>query len=358
MATAAKPKSKTPAKKAPKKTAKKTKKPSAAPLSPLRLAARLVPLAVVSVVLVLCAVGDFYVHHPADWLQDHRSFISAPLEWFGDRTAFLTDALGWTGHDCVYETDDPIPEGEILFSGEPVRSAPPAPKDLVTLNRGDFLVGWSPSLRHPVWAAYHVPSKLRFEAGKRPAYTKDRSVESSPLPADYAHAGYDRGHMVPNFAIATRFGQDAQKKTFQMTNIAPQSPGLNRGPWREMEHRIAEFWTQKYGEMWVIVGAIPGTQTLPAAKNVSVPAQFYMVVVGQTSEGVRALAVLLDQNAKRGDFPVHNIVTIDELEKLSGLEFFPDMPKFLKTPLKLDRPTRLWPVRFRDLVKLILTRFI
>ena len=34
------------------------------------------------------------------------------------------------------------------------------------------------------------------------------------------------------------------------------------------------------------------------------------------------------------------------------------MPKFLKTPLKLDRPTRLWPVRLQDIFKLIMIRFV
>ena len=341
----------------PTRKSKKGKKTS--PSSPMRRVARIVAIAVASILAALCVGGDFYVHHSPEWLADHRSFFTAPLEWFGDRTAFMTDALGWTGHDCVYETDDPVPEGQVLFAGAPVRVGAPAPSDLVTLDRGSFQIGWSPSLRHPVWAAYHVPREARFDNGKRPSFQKDRSVDSSPSPADYTNTHYDRGHMVPNRAIVTRFGPDLQKKTFQMTNIAPQRPGLNRGPWREMEQRIADLWTQKYGEIWVVVGAIPNSSTREKLANsaVSVPEKFFMVAVAQTSDGVRALAVLLEQGAKRGDFPVHNIVTIDELEKLSGLEFFPDMPKFIKKPLKSDRPTRLWPVRFRDLVKLILIRF-
>ena len=72
---------------------------------------------------------------------------------------------------------------------------------------------------------------------------------------------------------------------------------------------------------------------------------------------VRALAVLLPQTAEVDDFPMHNIVTIKELEAATGLQFFPDMPKFLARPLKADRPTRLWPIRWHDIVKLILLRF-
>ena len=99
-----------------------------------------------------------------------------------------------------------------------------------------------------------------------------------------------------------------------------------------------------------------GRETI-AAGNIDVPERYYMIVVAQAEDGVRALAVLMPQTSGRWDFPLHNIVTIDELEQLSGLEFFPEMPSFLKRPLQADRPTRLWPIRFRDIIKLILLRF-
>jgi endonuclease G len=346
----------------PRKSRQKPQKKSRGKKRPLsRRIALALSAAAAAVFAALCASGVAYVRHSPEWLAAHRSPLTMPLEYLGDRTAFITDGLGWTGHDCVYEFDEPAPNGQVLFAGAPVRTGAPAPADMVTLDRGDFLIGWSPSLRRPVWAAYHVPRDVRFDNGKRPSFRKDRSVASSPSPGDYRNTPYDRGHMVPNRAIVTRFGPDVQKKTFLMTNIAPQRPSLNRGPWRELEQRISDLWTRKYGELWVIVGALASSsgasrESLPGT-SVNVPEKYYMIIAGQTAEGVRALAVLLDQNAGRWDFPVHGIVTVDELEKLSGLEFFPDMPKFLKTPLKLDRPTRLWPVRLCDIFRLIMARF-
>jgi len=72
---------------------------------------------------------------------------------------------------------------------------------------------------------------------------------------------------------------------------------------------------------------------------------------------VRALAVYMPKNIPFSAFPVHNIMTIDELERRTGLDFFPDMPEFLQKPLEADLPTRLWPVRFWDIFRLILLRF-
>lgn len=329
----------------------------------LRRLARWLSLAVVLVFAFLCAIGSWYARHPLEWIESSTlpRLISSPLLYFGDRTLMLTDAMGWTGHDAVYDSDEPVPEGQVVFAGLPVRTGDPAPADIKVLDRGEFVIGWSDSLRHPAWVAYHVPKEARFEVGKRPSFRKDHDVKSSPAAADYERTGYDRGHMAPNRAISSRFGPDSQASTFLMTNISPQTPALNRGPWRELEQRIADLWTQRWGEIWVICGAISGKnpqshETL-AGKRIDVPESFWMLITAQTEDGVRALALVLPQTVGYDDFPTHRIVTIDELERLSGFDLLPEMPSYLQNALEADRPTRLWPVRFRDLFKLILVRF-
>jgi hypothetical protein len=56
-------------------------------------------------------------------------------------------------------------------------------------------------------------------------------------------------------------------------------------------------------------------------------------------------------------FPVHNVVTVDELERRTGLDLLADLPNFFEKPLEAHLPTRLWPVRFIDVFKLIGLRF-
>ena len=352
-----------------KKTPKKKKK-GAAP--DLRLWARVAAAVLTLGFLALCVAGNIYVHHPSDWLAAHDGFLTAPLEMLGDPTAFVTDALGWTGRDAVNSPDDDAPAGMVHFAGAPVREGAPCPSDVAVLDRGEFQIGWSPSLRHPVWVAYHVPREARGDAGRRPSFQRDRSVQSAPAPGDYANSGYDRGHLAPNRAIATRFGPEAQKRTFQMSNIAPQRPSLNRGPWREMEQRICDLWTAKYGEIWVVAGCYTPKDARERARvgktSIDVPENFYMVIAAQTADAVRVLAVDLGQpraswrdegrRLRRWTWPSHAIVSVDELERRTGLDFFPDMQKSLQMSLEADVPTRLWPVRFVDLFKLIMLRFV
>lgn len=307
-------------------------------------------------------LGVWFVHHPRKWLAEcgdsWPGFITGPLYFLGNPLGDLTDALGFTGRDVVYTYDEEAPSGQTLFAGAPVRVSAPAPNDITVLDRGEFVVGWSPKLRHPVWVAYHVPATAPYEPGKRPNFTRDTSAANSPNSAAYDKTGYDRGHMAPNYAIASRFGEEMQRATFLMSNVAPQSPSLNRGVWRDVEHRIAELWTAQWGEIWVIVGCISSTsrETL-SGSDVDVPRRFYQVVVAQEGLDIRAFAVLFDQDVPWGAWPTRHLITIDELESLTGLDFLPDLPSFIQDPLEAELPTRLWPIRKRDIFKQIGLRF-
>ena len=351
-----------PGKKAKKQGAGKgsRKRGRGASASPFRRLALWCGLSLSSLYLILAALGCWFVHHPRTWIDEARDrspVTSAVLLWFGNPVGDVTDALGWTGHDVVYDYDAVIEPGTVCFAGTPVRTGAPAPNDIVVIDRGAFKVGWSPKLRHPVWVAYHVPAEAAYGEGKRPNFGKDREAVNSPAASAYDRSGYDRGHMAPNHAIVTRFGEAVQKLTFLMSNVAPQTPQLNRGVWRDVEHRIADLWTARYGEIWVVVGCISneGDETL-SGTNVDVPRQFYQIVIAQEDTRIRAQAVLFEQEVPWGAWPTRYLVSIDELEQRTGLNFMPELESFME-PLEAELPTRLWPVRFRDIFRQIRLRF-
>ena len=308
---------------------------------------------------VLAATAIWFVHHPREWIKQKEEslpgFLVSALLWNGNGLGDITDALDITGTDSVYEYDEEAPSGSVFFAGAPKRTGDVQPADIKVLDRGEFAVGWSPSLRRPVWCAYHVTPDVMYQSGQRPGFAKDKEAANSPSPGDYTHSGYDRGHMVPNHAIESRYGTDDQKKTFLMSNIAPQTPALNQGVWRNVEHRIADFWPAKYGEIWVIVGTIPNRrgETL-SGTDIEIPGRFYQVIVAQEGMDVRALAVVFDQHVPWREWAARNIVSIDELEEEAGLDFLPDLPKFIQNPLEAETPSRLWPIRARDVFRLIL----
>ncbi len=65
-------------------------------------------------------------------------------------------------------------------------------------------------------------------------------------------------------------------------------------------------------------------------------------------------------NARRNDkrVPWHewaarHVISIDEPEEMAGLDFLPDLPKFIQDPLEAETPSRLWPIKARDIFGLI-----
>lgn len=296
---------------------------------------------------------DWFVHHPREWIEEHaKTWPPALVETIvatGEPVGDWTDAIGLTGTDATCEYRGATPAGQVFFAGEPVRTGGSAPDDIETIERGEFTIGWSPQLRHPVWVGYHVTPEIKHEAlaAKRPKFAKDKRIRTSPAPSEYMHTGYDRGHMAPNYAIASRFGGEMQKKTFLMSNISPQKPGLNSGVWRDLEHRIAKSWARKWGETWVVAGAIPGKngETLPGT-GIDVPSAFWQVVAAVKDGELRAFAVLIDQNAPKRAWPTRYIVSIRELENATGLDFFPLLDCATQDAIETQTPTRLWPAGF------------
>lgn len=330
-------------------------------MSPARRLAVFIGGFLTAAILLLVIAGDWFVHHPRQWIDHCKRnwprFVTAPLLWVGEPVGDFTDAIDLTGHDAIYEYDMEAPSGDVFFAGAPRRISQPAPDDIVQIDKGEFVIGWSPTLRHPVWVAYHVPREEKFFGltQNRPNFSRDNSARLSPPSSSYSGSSYDRGHMAPNFAIATRFGADAQRQTFQMSNIAPQSPALNRGVWREIEHRIASYWTLKYGEIWVIVGCIPSAANEIHGTGIDIPEAFYQVVVAQVGYDVRAFAVIYPQKVDFDAYPASGLITIDELEEMTGFDFLPDLASFLQTPLEAELPSRVWPIGFIQAVKKLFT---
>ena len=118
-----------------------------------------------------------FVHHPKEWRREREQswpgFATATLYWVGNGLSDLTDGLGLTGYDVVYEYDTEPPSGSALFAGAPKRVGNIQPADITVLDRGEFVVGWSPSLRRPVWCAYHVVPDVLYQTDKRPNFTRE-----------------------------------------------------------------------------------------------------------------------------------------------------------------------------------------
>jgi endonuclease G len=228
-----------------------------------------------------------------------------------------------------------------LFAG-----APRAASDLTVLEYSAFTIGYDEQRANPAWVAYSVSGAPRYENGDRPSrFHSEERTQSKISHDDYTRSGYDRGHMAPNYAIATRYGRDAQLETFSMANIIPQSPELNRGPWKSLEERISsdKGMAERLGTVWVITGPVfySRSKTLPGT-SIAIPDATYKIVLDEDDSGTpRALAFLMHQEP-RGEELEDYLVSIDAIEKETGLDFFSSLPDATEDALEQQVAQKLW----------------
>ncbi|MBR4172574.1 MAG: DNA/RNA non-specific endonuclease [Kiritimatiellae bacterium] len=317
-----------------------------------------------TILLALLVGSNWFVHRSHAQRENFRvrnPRLSSFLQLWGNATADLTDAWGLTGHDAISSPARPLATNSFQEVGFPTtqKGNRNAPQDLVTLHKKGFTIGYSPSLRRPVWVAYRsfpYQTAATNPENRPKGFRSDPDAPNCPRPSDYTRSGYDRGHMAPNLAIASRFGQSAQEDTFLLSNICPQRPGLNQGPWYEMEYRIAEIWPECHGTIWVIVGAIPSPRK--KLKGIDVPAGFYQVLLCQKQDGtLQALAVSMPQTASRHTYARSFLISIRELENRCGLNFFPNLPVKIQQDLETTEATRLWRTGFSGIFRVISERY-
>lgn len=296
-------------------------------------------------VVAALAFGNWFAHLPTAERAAFGTF-ELTLEALGAITADATDALGLTGHDVSVPYARKPDPGPAPFGLPRVADPSVTPDDVRVLRRQGYWVGFSPSLHRPVWAAYAVPERKLLEgAPPRPGFAKDAEAPGSPEPGDYTGSGYDRGHLAPNYAIATRYGKAAQTETFLMSNIAPQAPELNRGPWRELEQIVADdLPAAGGGTVWVIVCLAPGARDEVLRKGgVQVPKGFGMVLAAVRDGRLRAIALYMPQETQETKRPRYCFRSVRDLERLTGLDFFPDLPKAAQEALETPEANRFWP---------------
>lgn len=174
------------------------------------------------------------------------------------------------------------------LAGTEPRLKAAAAANITRLCSPSLAIGHSPITRTPLWVAERLTPE-RSRAGS----DTERVSEFYPDPrlpagqraelADYRRSGYDRGHLAPSADMA---GLEAQRESFTLANIAPQSATLNRGPWADLEIELRKY-ARRVPETYIVTGLLfegAKLQTTPTGR-VYVPTSFWkaIAVPGQGS---------------------------------------------------------------------------
>ena len=198
------------------------------------------------------------------------------------------------------------------------------------------------------WVAYTLTAAMVTGTVKRSGnFRADPYVATgSATPGDYKNSGYDRGHLAPAADMA--FSPVAMSECFYMSNMSPMVPSFNRGIWEKLEEQV-RTWATDYRKIYVITGGIlKYSMGKIGCDGVTVPRYFYKIVMDDTEPAIKAIAFILP-NEKSEHQLYDYAVTIDSVESLTGIDFFPALPDKIEESLESHIDVLKWsftPIHF------------
>jgi endonuclease G len=213
----------------------------------------------------------------------------------------------------------------------------PASKEAYLIERPQYVLSYNDKHKTPNWVCWQLVAR---DIGRtaRGAFEPDKGLPKGFTPvtsATYTGSGFDRGHMCP-----ARDRSDTEENSdavFLMTNILPQAAACNQKGWERFERYCREL-AEDGKELYIAAGphgqggiATDGTKKLTIGKNapfVTVPAHVWKVVLvldkgTNPTKSTRAIAVWMPNDQTVTDDWASYRVSVAEVEKKTGLKFWP-----------------------------------
>jgi len=204
----------------------------------------------------------------------------------------------------------------------------PAPQSLIPeqlIEKTAYIVSYNKNTKIPNWVAWH----LTAEHTEGPIRRMSNFYEEEGVPRpratleDYRGSGWTRGHMCP--AGDNKWDETAMYESFSLVNVCPQNASLNSGLWNSIEIDCRK-WAKKYGGIFIVCGPIllnKEHETIGANKVV-VPEAFFKVILRLNPQPAAIGFIIRNNEGKKKRDQYIN--TVDDVERITGIDFFPALP--------------------------------
>ena len=219
-------------------------------------------------------------------------------------------------------------EGETLkSSGEYTNLELPLPvKGEQIVSHTGYILSYNEEAEQPSYVAYELTREEVYGALDRgDDFREDKSIKTgSAVLSDYKGSGYDRGHMAP--AADFKWSAEAMSDTFYLSNMSPQVPSFNRGIWGDLEAVVRQFAVDNE-KIYVCTGPVltDGPYKSIGKNNVAVPNRYYKVILDYTDPDIKAIGFVLPNSDETEKLETY-IMSVDEVEEITGLDFFYQLP--------------------------------
>ena len=242
----------------------------------------------------------------------------------------------------IYNDLYPAPKIEIQAQGLTDVKLPSGMKNVVCHYSG-FTAYFNPETHIPNCVAYEIiESETTGDEPRKKSFEADHTIDGCAESSDYRNSGYDRGHMAP--AADMKWSKVAMEESFLMTNICPQVKSLNSGIWHRLEQRVRE-WAARDSSIIVVCGPIftPGKPVEQIGEiGVAVPHRFFKALYAPGRN--IGIAFIFDNDKVKGELRKY-AVTIDSVERETGLDLFYNLPDDIENEVENQCNYKLWEKR-------------
>lgn len=204
-----------------------------------------------------------------------------------------------------------------------------------------YTVSFNKSNHTPNYSAWELTRDETNGTVKRSnKFMTDRNVEGCADTRDYTRSGYDRGHLCP--ANDMKWSEESMNDCFNMTNMCPQDHDLNNGAWKTLETK-SQVWAKRDSLLYIIAGPIytESDKKRIGDIGVRVPSSFFKIIVAPALKNPRGIAFVYPNMVCSGNMMDYSC-TIDQVEELTGYDFFPDMSPELQAKIEAVTSFKEW----------------
>lgn len=205
-----------------------------------------------------------------------------------------------------------------------------------------YIVSYNKSWKLPNWVSYELTrAELTGKAKRNNRFMSDPFVyEGSASNKDYARSGFDKGHMAP--AADMKWDEVAMKESFYFSNVCPQHPELNRRKWKDLESQIRD-WARTDSVLIIICGPLVDKQSKTIGRNlITVPTGFFKIILSPFPTP-RAIGFIFKNERSVANLRSY-CITIDNIESITGLDFFSHLPNKLERQIESQIDFSHWPM--------------
>lgn len=188
--------------------------------------------------------------------------------------------------------------------------------------RTGYLLAYDIRAKIPIWVTYMLKPHNTIGCFSRSnAFSSDQSLKSNEKSTveDYAHSGYDTGHLAPAGDMA--WDETVERESFILSNTGPQTPELNRGPWKMLETAVRSWAYNSGNDLIIYAGPIYDIKEniVIGPNRVTVPHAYYKIVIDTNKK--QTLAFIFENSKLPGKDLNYYQVNVLDVERATGIEF-------------------------------------